>query len=85
MQFISCYLEKRMAETLNEVPLEWNSVVGIATGNRLDDTEVGVRVPVGQEFSFLFFKSSRPALGPTQPPYPMGTRGSFPGGKVSGT
>jgi hypothetical protein len=31
---------------------------------------------------FLFTTASRTALGPTQPP--LGTRGSFPGGKAAG-
>jgi hypothetical protein len=42
-----------------------DSVVGIATGYGLDDQGVGVRVPI---WSRIFSKSSRPALGPTQPP-----------------
>jgi hypothetical protein len=42
-----------------------DSVVGIATGYGLDDWGVGVQVPVG---SRIFSTSSRPALGPTQPP-----------------
>jgi hypothetical protein len=42
-----------------------DSAVGIATGYGLDDWEVGVRVPIG---SRIFSKSSRPALGSTQPP-----------------
>jgi hypothetical protein len=42
-----------------------DSVVGLSTGYRLDDGEVGVRVPVG---SRIFSTLSRPALGPTQPP-----------------
>jgi hypothetical protein len=42
-----------------------DSVVGIATGYRLDDRGVGVRVPVG---SRIFSMSSRPALGSTQHP-----------------
>jgi hypothetical protein len=42
-----------------------DSAVGIATGYGLDDRNVGVRVPVG---SRIFSTSSRPALGPTQPP-----------------
>jgi hypothetical protein len=34
---------------------------------------------------FLFAIASRPALGPIQPPTsPIGTGGSFPGGKVTG-
>jgi hypothetical protein len=43
------------------------SVVGIATGYGLDDGGVGVRVPVRSRI-FFFSKSSRPALGSTQPP-----------------
>jgi hypothetical protein len=44
-----------------------NSVVGIATGYRLDDRGVGVRGPVGSRF---FFSPRRPDRfwGPTQPP-----------------
>jgi hypothetical protein len=45
--------------------LSRDSSVGIATGYGLDDREVGVRVLVG---SRIFSKSSRPDLGPTQPP-----------------
>jgi hypothetical protein len=43
----------------------WDSVVGIATGYELDDGGVGVRALIG---SRMFSTSSRPALGPTQPP-----------------
>jgi hypothetical protein len=39
--------------------------VGIAAGNGLDGRGVGVRILVG---SRIFSMSSRPALGPTQPP-----------------
>jgi hypothetical protein len=42
-----------------------NSVVGIATDNGMDDRRFAIRVPVG---SRIFSTSSRPALGPTQPP-----------------
>jgi hypothetical protein len=42
-----------------------DTVVGIGTGYGLDDRGVGVRVPVGVK-NFLFFTSSRPALGSTQ-------------------
>jgi hypothetical protein len=44
-----------------------DSVVGIAIGYGLDDRRVGVRVPVGSRI-FCSQTSSRPALGPTQPP-----------------
>jgi hypothetical protein len=46
-------------------PWSRDSVVGIAAGYGLDDRGVGVHAPVG---SRIFFKSSRPALGSTQPP-----------------
>jgi hypothetical protein len=54
-----------------------DSVVGIATSYGLDDQGVGVRVPVG---SRIFSSSDRP----DQTSYPMGTVGSFPGGKAAG-
>jgi hypothetical protein len=50
---------------MNSSVMSRDSVVGIATGYGLDDREVGVRVQVG---SGIFSTSSRPALGPTQPP-----------------
>jgi hypothetical protein len=42
-----------------------DSVVGIATGYRLDDRGVGVRIPVGLR---IFFKSFKPTLRFTQLP-----------------
>jgi hypothetical protein len=39
--------------------------IGIAAGYRPDDRGIGVRVPVG---SRILSTSSRPPLGPTQPP-----------------
>jgi hypothetical protein len=45
--------------------MRWDSVASIAIGYGLDDREVGAGVPVG---SRIFPMSSRPALGPTQPP-----------------
>jgi hypothetical protein len=57
-----------------------DSSVCIATGYGLDDRIIAVRFPVGLEI-FLFDTMSRPALGSTQP---MGTVGSFPGGKAAG-
>jgi hypothetical protein len=47
------------------VSMSQDSAVGISSGYGLDDRGVGVRVPVG---SRIFSKSSRPALGSTQPP-----------------
>jgi hypothetical protein len=51
-------------------------VVGIATGYGLEDTGVGVRVPVA---SRIFTSPCRPDR------YPMGTWVSFRGGKAAGT
>ena len=54
-----------------------NSSVSIATRYGLDGP--GIESRCGQDFPHL----SRPALGPTQPPYTMGT-GSLPGVKRPG-
>jgi hypothetical protein len=45
-----------------------DSAVGIETGYGLDNQRVGFRVPV-RVTNFFFSTSSRPALGPTQPPF----------------
>jgi hypothetical protein len=58
-----------------------DSAVGIASSCGLDDRGVTVPVPVGSE---MFSTSSRPALGPTQPPIQLVTRSSFPGGSAAG-
>jgi hypothetical protein len=49
--------------------LTWSrhNSVGIATDYGLDGRGIGVRVPVASK-KFLFSTSSRPTLGPTQPP-----------------
>jgi hypothetical protein len=59
-----------------------NSVVGIATGDGLDDGEVGVRVPVGLNFSLHHVVQTGYGAHPAS--YPMGNGGSFPGGKATG-
>jgi hypothetical protein len=51
-----------------------DSVVGIATTYGLDDRGVGVRVPVG-------IVQTGSEVHPTS--YPIGTEGSFPGGKAA--
>jgi hypothetical protein len=52
---------------LNTYLLCRDSVVGIATGYGLDDLRGRSSIP-GRVKTFLFPKSSRPALGSTQPP-----------------
>jgi hypothetical protein len=63
--------------------MSWDSVVGIATSYGLDDRGVGVRVPVGQEFSLLHVVQTGFRVNPTS--YPMGTGESFPRYKVTRT
>jgi hypothetical protein len=58
------------------------SIIGIATGYGLDDRGIGVRVPVGQEFSLLQVFKTGSRAHPAS--YPVGTGSSFPGGKVAG-
>jgi hypothetical protein len=47
--------------------VSWGSSVGRATGYGLDDAMIGIRFPAGLGM-FLFGTTSRPTLGPTQPP-----------------
>jgi hypothetical protein len=59
-----------------------DSSLGIAaTSYGLDERGVGFRVPVGLR---IFSTSSRPALGPIQPPIQWVPGGSFSGGKEAG-
>jgi hypothetical protein len=55
---------------------------GIATGYGLDDRGVGVRVPIRAKFSYPHVVKTGSGAHPTS--YPMGTEGSFSGGKVAG-
>jgi hypothetical protein len=57
-----------------------NSSVGIVMDYELD----GMGLIPGRDKIFLFSIASKLALGPTQAPYPMGTGGNFPRGKVAG-
>jgi hypothetical protein len=60
----------------------WDRVASIATSYGLDNREVGVQVPVGSRvFSSPIVQTSS-EVHPTF--YPMGTGGSFPGGKAAG-
>jgi hypothetical protein len=63
--------------------MSWDSSVGIAPGYGVDDRMIGVLFPAGAgNFSLLHCVQSGPAAHPVS--YPMGTRGSFPGGKAAG-
>jgi hypothetical protein len=57
--------------------------VGIALGCGLDDRGSRVRLPEGAGNFFLHHRVQK-GSGAHPASYPMGTRGSFPGGKVAG-
>jgi hypothetical protein len=59
-----------------------DSEVGIVTGYGLDDRGVAVRVLLGPR---IFFHVVQTGSGAHPASYPMGTWGSFPGGKAAGT
>jgi hypothetical protein len=56
----------------------WDSANDIATGNELDGRGFEIRVPVRLR---IFFITSRPVLGPTQPPIQWVSRALSPGVK----
>jgi hypothetical protein len=60
-----------------------NSSVGIALGYRLDDRGSSVRFPAGAE-NFSLHHRVQNCSGAHPASYPMGTRGSFLGGKAVG-
>jgi hypothetical protein len=60
-----------------------DNVVGIATAYGQDDRGVGVRVPVGSEFSLLHIVQTSSGAHPDS--YPKGVGGSFHGGKAAGS
>jgi hypothetical protein len=64
------------------ITMSWDSAVGIATAYGLDDRGVGVRVPVGSEFSLLHIVQTDSGAYPAS--HPMGTEDSFTGGKAAG-
>jgi hypothetical protein len=57
------------------------SVVGIATGYELETEGLEFESRYGQEFSLLQIIQTSSGVHPTS--YPMGTGGSFPGGKAA--
>jgi hypothetical protein len=76
---------KKMCTNINRGYLRTQSegsVAGIATGYGLDNRGVGVRVLVGSRILSSTNCPDHYGVHPTS--FPMGTRGSFPGGKVTG-
>jgi hypothetical protein len=60
-----------------------DSSVSIALGYRMDDQGSRVQFPVGAG-NFSLHHHVQNSSGAHPASYPMGTRGSFPGGKVTG-
>jgi hypothetical protein len=60
-----------------------NSSVGTATNYGLDDRMNGVRIPAGAG-DFSLRHRVQTGSGAHQVSYPVGTGGSFPGGKAAG-
>jgi hypothetical protein len=60
-----------------------DSSVGIALGYGLDDRGSGVRLPAGAG-NFTLHHRVQNGSGVHPASYPMGTRGTFPGGKAAG-
>jgi hypothetical protein len=58
--------------------------VGIALGYGLDDRGSRARFPAGA-VKFSLYHRVKKCSGAHPASYPMGTRGSFPGGKAAGT
>jgi hypothetical protein len=82
MHVLDTYRDNIFSARLIFEPACQDSSVGIATGYGLDDRGVAVRVSVGE--NFLLSTSSRPALGPTQPPTKWIPGSLFPGVKRTG-
>jgi hypothetical protein len=59
-----------------------DSSVGIALGYGLDDWGYGVRFPAGAG-NFSLHHRVQNGSGAHPASYPMGTKGSFPGGKAA--
>jgi hypothetical protein len=59
-------------------------IVGIATGYGLDDWGSGVGSIPGRAGNFSLLYRAQTDSGEHRASYPMGTEGSFPGGKAAG-
>jgi hypothetical protein len=70
-------------EEYSLVGMSRDSALGIGTGYRLEDQEVGVQVPVGSRIFSSPNIQTGSGVHPTS--YPMGTGGSIPGVKRPGS
>jgi hypothetical protein len=80
----SCHLILLGLATLTIPVQSPDSSVSIALGNGLDDRGSRVRFPAGAG-NFSLHQRVRNGSGTRPPSYPVGTRGSVPGGKVVGS
>jgi hypothetical protein len=76
-------LPKREMELSTRNIWSRDSSVGIALGYGLDDRGSGVRFPAGAG-NFSLDHRVKNGSGDHPASYPVGTRGSFPGGKAAG-
>jgi hypothetical protein len=76
-------LQKAYRTNFILVSVSWDSVVGIATASGLKTEGSEFESRWGQEFSVLHIVQIGSGVHPAS--YPMGTGGSFPGGKAAGT
>jgi hypothetical protein len=80
---IICHLTSFHVQKLYEYKSR-DSSVGIALGYELDDRGSRVRFPA-RAGNFSLHHRVQNGFGAHPASYPMGTRGSFPGGKAAGT
>jgi hypothetical protein len=81
-QFIS-FSSRKLLSTLNTSNGSRDSSVGIALGYGMDDRGSRFRFPAGTG-NFSLHHRVQNGSGAYPASYPMGTRGSFPGGKAAG-
>jgi hypothetical protein len=83
--FVTCTLHHILlsCKVLSQGGMSRDSSVSIALGYRLDDGGSRVRFPAGAG-DFSLHHRFQNGSGAHPASYPMGTRGSFPGGKAVG-
>jgi hypothetical protein len=79
--FLNSYLKPFLH--LTDLATSRDSSVGIALGYGLDDRGSRVRLPAGAG-NFSLYHRVQNGSGAHPASYPVGTRGSFPGGEAAG-
>jgi hypothetical protein len=83
LQIVCCKLQEGSGTSDFDLYVVGDSSVGIALGYGLDDRGSRVRFPVGTG-NFSLHHRVQNGSGSHSVSYPMGTRGSFSGGKAAG-